>query len=283
MNQKYQTEQIIRKMGKLDAANVQTIRDECARLLGQTNGKSGPPALLRSEQTGLQIAVNRDNPLWQSGYADAQKERDGRFKNSTWPLVLCLVAFENAIARFDQCVIDRGKGMEQQLKKIQSALNDAWVDYKDIMKNERGDDWVEEVILRGQARLNGYHRLLEKDPTAYDDLLKLTEQQESAKPMIEYAQAIARGGPDFENSKSKIILDRTQDILATEQSIPNAFTLARKVAMSLRQDLEQEQREPTEIETKALEWIDSKGATKLNREMKRLCERHGIELPFDKN
>lgn len=101
-------------------------------------------------------------------------------------------ALEHWVARFDQCVIDRGAGMLDQLniiqQKVYSLYSDMEQEYKDI---GLPDDQTKKTV---NDRLNGYHRLVASDPAAYDILLDLTNQMQLSARLAYLSVNIQRGG-----------------------------------------------------------------------------------------
>jgi hypothetical protein len=174
------------------------------------------PSILLPTRVYLQAEHERDLAMQLDTQRIAiQDTMERRFDDVWWPFILASHALEHALARFDQCVIDRGPGMMEQLNRLQSHLYDKrsillekaaafdrhYAETPFIME-------VERVVL---SRLQAFNRLFkEHDDTAYATLVDLAGEMAMAHPLIDLARDIDRGGRRGEASD---VLDRIGEML----------------------------------------------------------------------
>src|SRR5512145_784842 len=127
--------------------------------------------------------------------ADFQHEQNRIFYEFTWPFFLAVNGLEHFLARFDQCVIDRGMGMMEQLKTIQTCLYER---YSNVMasfpEQHKDGEWYYHIKRIVYERIAAYNRIIDGDKNAYDDLIRLAQEFSGGHSLIEVAQEFERGG-----------------------------------------------------------------------------------------
>ncbi len=147
---------------------------------------------MNKRRDGQSRGITIPRSVLESIRAEAQQQADERLIKHTLPFIKKVGSLDRLITRFDQCVIDRGAGMMDQLNTIQKQI---YREYCDIEKELRNvnliDDNAKQLV---DERLNAYHRLLAGDATAYKDLQNLTKQTLFAEGLVDLTAKVNRGG-----------------------------------------------------------------------------------------
>jgi len=125
-----------------------------------------------------------------------------KFNDAALPYIMMLTGLERSVAKFDQCVTDRGASMLGMLNKLQQRVYSHFSDIEKVLAELKDDDALESLKGIVYPRLNAYHRLVgdgvdgfdRAEPDAYQDLLALAKASENDKSLVELAMSVNRGG-----------------------------------------------------------------------------------------
>ncbi len=182
--------------------------------------------------------------------------------------------------RFDQCVIDGGKGMVSELGVLQQRLYDTFSAVEAFV-NRRNPSLGARENLGTQRRhtfdrLGGYHRLVNGEAGAHGDLLKLAEDAPNAVQFTEFREGINFGGhPVGMQPHTRLIVDTMRPMLSqsAQGREIDLVGYGRNVAKSIKLFAKAEKRSLGETEQRAIHWIEDKSDSKLKSELKRLLRR----------
>lgn len=149
------------------------------------------------------------------------------------PLVTWLTAVETAVARFDQCVIDRGAGMRETLNKLQKRMYDHYSDLEKFCKERDILYMLEDAEPIVMSRTAAYHDYVKGECT-YDDLLTLVNIRKDDETLIQSITHIDRGGRPESMKSWRVWLAENWHKVSTQYD-PKQYGLAdRKKALHLR-------------------------------------------------
>lgn len=162
--------------------------------------------------------------------------RDAEFEQTIddylLPLIGIVSALEGAAQRFDQCVISRGRGMKRELNDLQANLYGKWSKLKEFWDEHIPNDDYPTFLLQKVVtpRINGYWSLANKENHAYERLLELTKQLESAGDLIVTAIAARKKQAD---ATSVYAYERIKAHLPTSKNKTEAFkSVAKETGLS---------------------------------------------------